>query len=370
MRRWRISHVSRSLLGALAVAHLFCATASADIVRSYTIDVQSNTLKALPLWLDPATVRATPTFSTIEIPITPPKGGYGLAVTIYFSDDDAGFLRVLWDGAGVQQLLAHDLKQRSGVMISRTLLIPEECLQAPGTMVLQSPVAQSPVRRVHMEWLVPAVTNAAEGAMIPALLRGAGQTLLADEVTGEPYFPLEDVWGGEVISAPLSDRVERLDAPTAFVVELEAAPRQARLQTKIAVSNPDQPISVYLNGNYAGVLGLHVPDLLDPGYVQEGETWRYYGWMDATLLLPHGLLRPGENLIEFQWPTGVETERIALKDLVLQLRYGIDEPPAMPHPNDEDTNEALPSALGAGPEFMVSEPPPSSQRVGSPAEVE
>ena len=254
-------------------------------------------------------------------------------------------MRAIWVTASSQTTLCQDLYEGTGLPNRRTLLLTTEQLSEPGVLTLQASGSTLPITRLRWEWLAPATTLAALDAPVPEVILGEGQTPGADELLGDPYLPLEDAWRNEVITASLTDRVERIESGTAFVAPLDLAPEQARLELLLAGLPASGAVRLRVNGADAGALSVELPDLADPSHRYTGAgRWIYSGWRKATAAIPATLLHAGENLIELTWADPQGTS-LALKDLLLQLRY--------PSPSS-------PVRLGPAPDFTDIEPTPGS----------
>jgi len=337
-----MSPFARRMLHGLALLAL--AGAAPAQVRTFTLDWPPEPGRALPVWLDRPVAETHEATATLQIPLSPTRDATNLALTLWFDEPAGGFLRVLWVTASSQTTLCQNLYEGTGLPNRRTLLLTPEQLTEPGVLTVQASGASLPITRLRWEWLEPTATLAALDAPVPEVILGEGQTPAADELLGDPYLPLEDAWRNEVITASLTDRVERIESGTGFIAPLELAPEQARLEMVLAGLPASGSVRLRVNGADAGALAVELPDLADPSYrYAAAGRWIYSGWRKATAAIPATLLHSGDNLIELIWIDPQETP-LALKDLLLQLRY---------------PSTASPAQLGAAPDLTDIEPAPA-----------
>lgn len=341
-----LPRVFRSLTLTALLAFVAASAASAQ-VRTFTTDWPMDAGRAFPVWLDRPVAEVHEATATLQVPMSAPAGGKNLALTIWFDEPEGGFLRAFWVTASAESTLCQNLYEGTGLPNRRTLLLTPQQMAEPGVLTLQASGSVLPITRLRWEWLEPRTTLAAQGAPLPEVLLGEGQSPAADELLGDPYLPLEDSWRNEVITAPLSDRVERITSGDGFTAPLELAPDQARLQVLLSGVPAHGVVNVRVNDVAVGPLSIELPDLSDPSYHYVGSgSWRYDGWRRASVALPAALLRSGDNLIEFGW-TMSDVPTIGLKDLALQLRYASPAGGGASPP---------PQALGPGPDFTEIEP--------------
>jgi hypothetical protein len=313
-------------------------------VRTFTTDWPMEPGRAFPVWLDRPVAETHQATATLQVPMSAPRGAHGLALTVWFDEPADGFLRAFWVTAANESTLCPNLYEGTGLPNRRTLLLTPQQLAEPGVLTLQASGSTLPITRLRWEWLAPASLLAAQGAPVPEVLLGEGQAPAADELLGDPYLPLEDAWKQDVITAPLSDRVERITSGEGYIAPLDLAPEQARLQVLLSGVPAHGVISLRVNGVAVGPLSIELPDLSDPSYRYSGDgVWRYDGWRKASVALPAGQLRSGDNVIEFVW-NEADVPAVGLKDLLLQLRY------------TSPAGSLAPEALGPGPDFTEIEP--------------
>ncbi len=338
----------RALFTLAAALTLWVGDSASAQVRTFTTDWPMEPGRAFPIWLDRPVAEVHQATTTLQVPMSAPRGGKNLALTVWFDEPSDGFLRAIWITAATETTLCQNLYEGTGLPNRRTLLLTPDQLGESGVLTLQASGSTLGVTRLRWEWLEETATLTAQGAPLPEVLLGEGQAPGADELLGDPYLPLEDSWRSEVITASLSDRVEQIASGEGFNAPLELAPEQALLRVLLAGVPSNGVIEARINGLSAGPLSLALPDLADPSYRYAGAgIWRYDGWRQASVALPAALLRSGDNLIEFTWSTpGLPA--IAIKDLLLQLRYPSPSAPASPE------------TLGPGPDFTEIEPPGSA----------
>ena len=67
----------------------------------------------------------------------------------------------------------------------------------------------------------------------------------------------------------------------------------------------------------------------DPGYqVVDGEAPAYIGWRKGAVYLPAGQLKVGDNQFQFTVKDATSSTPVAVKDLLLELKYDDSAPPA------------------------------------------
>jgi hypothetical protein len=257
--------------------------------------------------------------------VLPAAEGRDCLVTVCFQESEGGFLRILWEGQnGGAVTLSENFYEGIGLANKRSLLLSRALVGEGGTLVFQSGDRDLGLDKLKLEWLrsVPVQVVEGEGDGLRVLEEG-GKGLGADELHGDMPFPEEDLWRGEIVTAPLLEKPERIEEGTAFACTLEKVPEQALLEVEVAGLPVDRALRVWANGSDAGLLVPEVPVLEDPGYRQDaGGNWMYAGWRKARLLLNTEGLRADNN--EFQFgPAGKDgaLPPIAVKNLKLQLRY-------------------------------------------------
>jgi hypothetical protein len=137
-------------------------------------------------------------------------------------------------------------------------------------------------------------------------------------------------------------------------------PGYARLEAQVAGLAPGKEPGIFVNGKALESLSVEVPGLGDPGYRKEGESYevRYGGWRKLVAYVPTGVLRMGENQVDFQVADG---PGMTLRNLRLQVVFPIPEKPgrATPVPNP-----APPSGLIGGTSVGNGSPPRPQLRTG------
>jgi hypothetical protein len=328
----------RAILCALLIASTGASFATAGTtLRSFVAEVPESTARAYPVWLEPASTETGGIVSTVHFGISPIDEASELAVTVYFSESDGGFLRAIWSSRQSHMTLSSNLYEGVGGRHQRTILLDGDLLGTAGVLTLQANAAATPVHSVRFEWLESRDLLATEDAVVPVLVGSEGRQLSAEDLHGDARFAPADVWRGDVATAPLIEVTERIESGVEFVAELPEPVSQARLSVEVTGIAPSETLALWINGLYAGPVNLDVADLADPAYYQDaGSTWLYGGWRQGSLHLPASLLKSGENRFQFTWPERegtMEVAPIAVRNLSLQLRY------------PEETAESAPSAV-------------------------
>lgn len=335
---------------ALIVSLLLVGAAIAGAGDSPDVFIQELSTEraaALPSWLGEPVPATNVTFAKVSFPIKPTEGGTDLAVTFYFKESAGGFLRVFWSGMEKPEMLCANLYEGIGMANRRTLVVKRATLSRAGLLTLQSSEAALNVAKIEWAWVRPASILTAAGAPAVALVKADGRILGEAEVRGDPAPPPADTWRGRVITAPLIGSPERIEAGVEFAATLEAPPHWARLEVKVAGMELGRAVTLWINGARVGELAVEAPDLSDAGYTERsGSDPEYIGWRKATIFVPARHLTAGDNRFQFSWSKPgepVSTAPVAIKDLLLQLKY------------------PEPAAGGGG------APGPANSRPGSPA---
>lgn len=255
--------------------------------------------------------------------VLPAAEGRDCLVTVCFRESEGGFLRILWEGQdGEAVTLSENFYEGIGLANKRSLLLSRALVGEGGALVFQSGSQDLGLDKLKLEWLHSVPVQVVEGEGVRVLEEG-GKGLSADELHGDAPFPEEDLWRGEIVTAPLLEKPERIEEGTVFACVLEKAPEQALLEVEVAGLPVDQALRVWVNGTQAGILVPEVPVLEDPGYNRDAAgSVSYAGWRKGRLLLNTEGLRADDN--EFQFGPAEKDGAlppIAVKNLKLQLRY-------------------------------------------------
>lgn len=290
-------------------------------VNSWTMDFPLNPTQTLPSWLGTPTSAEFSTFGVVHFPIRP-RAEEDLAVTVYFDETETGFLRLYWTSSQAAEMISQNLFEGTAMANSRTVVLRRNSMAVPGILSIQTSGSQIPVKRIRWEWAKEATVLVSQDVDVPALLLSDGEMLNAREISGEALLPATDSLKGEIINAALTEKPERIEQGVRFVTDLDAQPGWARLECSVSGAILGQHIKVWINEADAGDLAIEVPDLGDPAYQPTPSgTLQYIGWRKATLYVPGSRLRDGENRIQFDGGHGEAPSPLALKDLILQLRY-------------------------------------------------
>jgi hypothetical protein len=279
---------------------------------------------ALPTWLGRPAAKMEATFATVDVPVFPVQGTGNLLVTLYFDEADLGFLRVYWKSGETAERLAGNLSEGIGLRNQRSLLLGRDILAGPGLLTIQSGSEQNRLLALRFEWVEPRTVLAGRETRLPVLLPGAGTPLSEADLQPDKAFLAADEWRGRIITAPLTEKPERIEEGAVFTAMLESPSERARLEVLVSGLPLSESWEVRVNGETAGILQVEVPDLLDAAYQRDdAKEDTYGGWRRGTLFLPSGLTL-GENQIEF-WSKGANGPGFdypaAIKDLKLQLQF-------------------------------------------------
>ena len=116
----------------------------------FTLDLPFGVNQATPAWLGhPSTPAGT--FASLDLPLTPPDATASLLVTIFYQEQNGGFLRIGWQAASAlptapgelpgpgeaasSSVLCDNFYEGIGMSNQRSLLIPLVVIIALGAMV-------------------------------------------------------------------------------------------------------------------------------------------------------------------------------------------------------------------------------------------
>lgn len=288
----------------------------------------------VPSWFEQYEEHESPEFSYIRCWIEPSnRTGEDLSLTVYMTEQDGGFLRVLWVGQSVETLLSANLYEGTGTWNRRTILIPHHLLDGPGAVVFQCGGDQVPVIGLLWQWLKPRLVLSTPDAPLPAILDGQGWQQSWEEVSGEPPPAPADTFRGRVVHAALVEKLERASPVTTFVFTMAEMPEIARLELEICGAPLESRAEVLLNGAEMGQLALDTPPLTDASYMEWEGAIEYIGWRRATLYIPAKELSLGENRLTLSWIKGQAD--CAYKNVYLQLKYS-DPSTSTPEPHQNE----------------------------------
>ena len=299
-----------------------------------------------PLWFGPVTAQAGLNLYTWRAQVRPPAGEARLAVTLVFREPSDGFARVIWQGLGQSVTLCGNLYERAAALHQRTLLLDREMLSGPGQIIVESTGSDEVLERVELAWVEPLVLVTGEGSSGACYLTASGKVLSADELRGDGRRSPVDQGQEGFIDAVLDAGPVRIDStsPVRFLSSIAGQPGYARLEAQVAGLAPGKEPGIFVNGKTLESLSVEVPGLGDPGYRKEGEGYgvRYGGWRKLVAYVPAGVLRMGENQVDFEVADG---SGMTLRNLRLQVVFPI---PQKPLPATQVQNPAPPSVFMGG----------------------
>lgn len=314
----------RQLLAVISILSVATPHLSAQEQSGFTIDLRASEQSwSLPSWLNARPVELPAEHAVIGFEITPPASETNLAATFYFTEASGGFLRVYWKGAKNSEMLSENLYEGIGMANQRTLLIKRSTLSSSGTLYVQSSEQTLNLMRVHFEWTLPVPVSLADTVRQTMLVNALGNLYAQDEVDGIPVKPKADEIGQTVVTAVLADKPERIEDGVEFTATLQSVPQFARLEAKLSGVLAGKAARLWINGTLVGDLALELPDLNDPGYntASDDNSLTYTGWRKGSIYIPATLLVAGENRFQFAVQDATTSTPIAVKDLMLQLKY-------------------------------------------------
>ncbi len=315
--RWaRIARLPACALIALAG---FVSARADDLPPALTLDLPVPVNLATPAWLGhPDT--GTTTLPTLQLPIIPPDASGALLLTVYFTENQTGFLRVIWKTDQGSVVLADNLYEDVAMTNQRSLLIPPSTLRGPGTLILLSGAGELGVQRVKLEWLESRQDLVSPKTDPMLVTTDTGKTISAATINGLPPAPDNGAWDGDVVTVPLAATAVRVEQGVEFSVDLDKIPTTARVALQEAGLPLEQHLVVWVNEQRAGTLSPALPTLADSGFFTDSSSHTtYVGWRDGSFLIPPDLLHPGVNTIQ-----------LAVKAFSLQLNYQAPPTPDLP----------------------------------------
>lgn len=301
-----------------------------------------KTGEPFPSWFGP--VLAQPGFNmfTWRAQIRPPVGEAKLALTLVFREPADGFARVIWQGPGRAVTLCSNLFERAACLHQRTLLIERESLGGPGQLTIESTGSDPILERVDLTWVEPLVLAAGWTAPSGLYLTPAGKVFPAEELQGAGRHLPVDEEKGSVMDAILDAGPVKIDAqnPVRFVAPIAGKPAYGRIEAQVAGLSLGQEPSIWVNGQAMGGLAVEVPGLDDPGYRENLKSREvgYGGWRKVVVYVPTGVLRSGENQVDWR----ESGSQMTVRNLRLQVVFAFTQPPA---PNVPRTVSATPAAV-------------------------
>lgn len=332
---------------------------------SFTMDLPFPASTATPAWLGQPVTPAT-SFATLDLPIQPADATSFLLVTVYFQEQPAGFLRVIWQGTGGDnaQTLSDNFYEGIGMSNQRSLLISPETMQGGGTLVFQSGATSLGIARIRMQWLVSQNGLVSPEISDTLVTPSPGATQPAQVLNGQPATSDPAAWHGHLVNVPITDTPQRIEQGVEFSVQLDAAPLAGRLVLAENGLPWGKHLVVWINQQRAGTITPSVPDLLDDGYLSPDGI--YTGWREGSIHLSSSAFVTGPNTIQFSLeddvPATTSTDPnadssspapLAVKDVVLQMDY------------PEETI-ATPDVPESAPTPATSAPPPSDDSIDTP----
>ena len=158
---------------------------------------------------------------------------------------------------------------------------------------------------------------------------------------------------GSVMDAVLDAGPLKIDAqnPVRFVAPIAGKPTYGRIEAQVAGLILGEEPSVWVNGQAMGGLAVEVPGLDDPGYREapKSKEMGYGGWRKVVVYVPAGVLRSGENQVD--WRAAGLASQTTLRNLRLQVVFATTQPPAPSVVRTVAATPAvvsLPSSAGSG----------------------
>ena len=290
---------------------------------------QNSKIQNAPPWLEALTLLPAETTegapmskSVFRIRVTQPSPDYKVLFFRLFFDDKAEQQPelVAWDESGTHVLRSGTLGTGMNLPTSDSVVIP---MTGASSIDIEVPGDGKTVRAAYLDWMTSSEVvhpvNAEHRDVIPEPFSTV-PTL---------HAPPEDVENFGTITATLAAEPIRIDGQSqesaAFQFPIEAQPLTALLTFEIANPRVDAPPEIYLNGQDIGPASLTLPDLADPAYRGEVETFStqmhfsYTGWLRAQKIVPAASLIVGTN--DLVVGNGTGTGASAIRATQIQLKY-------------------------------------------------
>lgn len=276
-----------------------------------------------PEWFGPVTTQAGLNTYTWRGSVRPPAGQAKLAVTFVFREPADGFARLIWQGQGRAVTVCQNLFERAATLHQRTLVLDQDTLGGPGFLVVTSTGTEPVIERAELAWVEPLVLAAGWAAPAGLYLTPSGKILPAEEIHGDGRRLPEDMAKGLVMDAILDAGPVHLDPqnPVRFLAPIDGDPAYARVEAQVAgMALGEEPV-LWINGQALVGLAVEVASLDDPGYrlpVQATDL-AYGGWRTVTAFVPMGVLRRGQNQLD--WQTSSQSQGMTVRNLRLQVVF-------------------------------------------------
>ena len=354
---------SRLLVLALVFSTSLTTLRALDGGDSFTLNLPYSLNAATPAWLDHPIAGSSP-FASLNLPITPPDATASLLVTVFFQEQNGGFLRISWqsaalsDGeqalpgpgeAALSSVLSDNFYEGIGMSNQRSLLIPAKVMAQAGSLSFQTGSATLGISRIQMEWLENSAGLSSPTIQDTLVTPAAGPTQIASELAGNPALAQDPVWQGSIVDVPVTDVPLRIEQGLDFSVQIDTPPALARIALKETGLPWGQHLVVWVNNQRAGLIIPSAPSLANGGY-GSAATDTYIGWREGTFMIPANTLMAGANTLQFSAEPDVTPTMapdpntpavpLAIKDVVVQLAYPAPTPVAG---NSESSIKVIPA---------------------------
>lgn len=277
-----------------------------------------RTISPDPSWIQEIKTTDLTGYELFEAKVTSPNPSRSLSLTLYFLEQNLGFLRVVWTPyQGSPQILSTNLYEGTHHYNQRTLLIPSSSIPSEGgTLLIQSDQPQLLIQGIRWNWVYPQNYLTALPLQETPQLILPNILLRSSEVNGQPLPLTEDSEKGGIVKTVLSPQAEMIDASTQYGIELEKLPKRALLHIQVQGLPIDTPLTVYLNQERLGEFSMEIPSLSDPGYLSEKNL--FWGWRKGNFWISVEKLKTGLNTLQLMSPI---SNPLAIKNLVFESDY-------------------------------------------------
>ncbi len=332
---------------------------AADLPPAYVLNLPFQSDQATPAWLGhPETPQTT--FATLDLPIEAPDPNASLLVTVFFQEKQGGFLRIIWHGPQVAQLLSDNFYEGIGMSNQRSLLMSAQTLTGYGKLSFQCGDTTLGIQRIKLEWLESKPSLGSSQVQDILVTPEGGPTQWAQNLDGQAKPADPAIWKNQIVTVPITESPQRIEQGVEFSVQLDTLPSSGRLVLKEDGLSLAKHLTVWINQQRAGTITPVVPDLFDAGYLTGNPPDSYVGWRDGSFSVPVSFLKAGVNTVQFSTEDEVPSTSstaddattttvapLAIKNVAFQFNYALAQvsngPPSQAQVSAPTADTSLPT---------------------------
>lgn len=306
----------RNLLPGIVCFSGLLGLAVAQGQDSVVLDFPQKFSKVLPIGLSAWPRESSEGLSSIEIPLLEVSQGGSLLVSVVFLDDEARVVQARWAGERAT-ILMQNLSEGVRGWNQRTIKVPSDLLEQPGTLVLESDAEIHPIRRVTLAWMWPAGVFMGSAAHNVEYVQSSKRVFTGSDFAADPDGEVPDTWSGGIWKAALQENPEKLGEGLQFALPMDTVPHTVIFRTKLlSVPFGVSPV-LWVNGQKTDPLSVEVPELAATGYFKSGDDGiGFAGWREGAVVVPARFFQVGENTIVLDAQEGAY-----IKDATLELNF-------------------------------------------------